>query len=141
MRTPDLVARLGGDEFIVLMQDLPNIGGAAVAAERILKALAEVHTIEHRQVRISGSIGVSVFPDDGLDEETLVANATRRALRNGESEAFDGQTAEDKGRARRRGGKQHQRRDREKESGWHDQQSGVLHGLSFPINPRTADEA
>jgi len=75
MRTPDLVARLGGDECIVLMQDLPNIGGAAVAAERILKALAEVHTIEHRQVRISGSIGVSVFPDDGLDEETLVANA------------------------------------------------------------------
>ena len=59
----------------MLLQDLPHFGGAATAAKRILKALAEIHTIEHHRVRISGSIGISVFPNDGTDAETLLANA------------------------------------------------------------------
>jgi len=75
VRSPDTVSRQGGDEFIVLLQDVKHPEDVAVAARRILKDLNEVHSIEGHELHISASIGMSIFPDDGRDTETLIKNA------------------------------------------------------------------
>ena len=75
VRTPDTVSRQGGDEFIVLLPDVVHEEDAALAAARILKAVAEPHTIDHNELHVTTSIGVSVYPVDGLDAESLMKNA------------------------------------------------------------------
>jgi len=86
VRTPDTVSRQGGDEFVVLLQELHHAGDAAVAANRMLNAIAEAHTIGEHQIYVTGSVGISLYPDDGLDVETLFKNADTamyQAKRNG----------------------------------------------------------
>jgi diguanylate cyclase (GGDEF)-like protein/PAS domain S-box-containing protein len=75
VRTPDTVSRQGGDEFILLLQDLHEPEDAAATARRVLQAVAEVHLPDHCELHVTASIGVSVYPDDGLDAETLIGNA------------------------------------------------------------------
>ncbi|MGA3033716.1 MAG: diguanylate cyclase [Terracidiphilus sp.] len=75
VRTPDTVSRQGGDEFVVLLQDVQKTEDAAITARRVLHAVSEVHLADRRDLRVTASIGISVFPDDGLDAETLINNA------------------------------------------------------------------
>ena len=75
VRGSDTVSRQGGDEFVVLLSELQNVEDAAILARRILKALAEPHSIDHHDLHVTTSIGLSVFPDDGPDAETLIKNA------------------------------------------------------------------
>jgi diguanylate cyclase (GGDEF)-like protein/PAS domain S-box-containing protein len=75
VRAPDTISRQGGDEFIVLLRTLHTPEDAIVATNRILKAVAVPHSIEHRELHVSASIGVSLYPDDGQDAETLIKNA------------------------------------------------------------------
>jgi diguanylate cyclase (GGDEF)-like protein/PAS domain S-box-containing protein len=75
VRGSDTVSRQGGDEFVVLMSELQNVEDAAMMARRILKALAEAHSIDDHDLHVTTSIGISVFPDDGPDAETLIKNA------------------------------------------------------------------
>jgi diguanylate cyclase (GGDEF)-like protein len=75
VRSPDTVSRQGGDEFVLLLQDLKQSDDASATARRVLQALAEVHSIEGHELHVTASIGVSVYPDDGQDAETLVKNA------------------------------------------------------------------
>lgn len=75
VRAPDTVSRQGGDEFIVLLQELHNPEDTAVTAARLLEAVEQVHSIDGHQIFVTGSIGVSVFPADGKDAETLLKNA------------------------------------------------------------------
>jgi diguanylate cyclase (GGDEF)-like protein len=72
VRSSDTVARLGGDEFTVILTELSKPGDAAVVAEKILSALARPVAIKGQQVRVSASIGISLFPEDGVDSEALV---------------------------------------------------------------------
>jgi len=74
-RDNDLVARQGGDEFTGILIDLTHVEDAAIVAERILKSLAEPIVLGKEKVYISGSIGLSVYPDDGEDAETLTSKA------------------------------------------------------------------
>jgi diguanylate cyclase (GGDEF)-like protein/PAS domain S-box-containing protein len=74
-RAPDTVSRQGGDEFIVLLQDVNKPEDAAVAATRVLKEVAEAHSIDQHDLHVTASIGVSLYPDDGSDPETLIKNA------------------------------------------------------------------
>jgi diguanylate cyclase (GGDEF)-like protein/PAS domain S-box-containing protein len=86
VREPDTVSRYGGDEFAVLLQDLHRPQDAAAATRRLLRALGEVHTIDGHQLHVTASIGVSVYPDDGFNTETLIGNADTamyRARKNG----------------------------------------------------------
>ena len=69
------IARLGGDEFIVLITDLETSGYAALIARRLLKAAPCVHRLEGIDVSINTSIGISVFPEDGTQADTLLKNA------------------------------------------------------------------
>ena len=75
VRTPDTVSRQGGDEFLVLLQDVQKPEDAATTAGRVLQAVAEVHLADHCELHVTASIGVSVYPEDGLDVETLIKNA------------------------------------------------------------------
>lgn len=96
VRSPDTVSRYGGDEFALLLQDLHQPEDAAAAARRILKALGEVHSVLDRQLHVTASIGVSIYPDDGFDAETLIRNADTAmywAKKNG-SESFQFYTPE-----------------------------------------------
>jgi diguanylate cyclase (GGDEF)-like protein/PAS domain S-box-containing protein len=75
VRAPDTVSRQGGDEFVMLLQDLQKPEDAAATARRTLQAVTEVCLADHRELHVTASIGISVFPDDGLDVETLIRNA------------------------------------------------------------------
>jgi diguanylate cyclase (GGDEF)-like protein/PAS domain S-box-containing protein len=75
VRSSDTVSRQGGDEFVVLLSEMEQSEDAAITARRMLHSVAEAHCINDRDLHITTSIGVSVFPDDGLDAETLIKNA------------------------------------------------------------------
>ena len=75
VRHSDTVSRQGGDEFVVLLSEVAQSEDAAISAGRMLHAVAEAHSIDHHDLHVTTSIGVSVYPDDGLNAETLVKNA------------------------------------------------------------------
>ncbi len=75
VRGSDTVSRQGGDEFVVLLSEAEQWEDAAIVATRMLHAVAETHSIDQRDLHITTSIGVSVYPDDGRDAETLIKNA------------------------------------------------------------------
>jgi diguanylate cyclase (GGDEF)-like protein/PAS domain S-box-containing protein len=75
VRAPDTVSRQGGDEFIVLLQGVDQPEDTAVAAKRLLKSVAEAYSMGQHILHITTSIGVSLYPDDGPDAETLIKNA------------------------------------------------------------------
>ena len=75
VRAPDTVSRQGGDEFIVLLQGVKQPEDVAVAAKRLLKSVAETYSMIQFNLHITTSIGVSLFPEDGADAETLIKNA------------------------------------------------------------------
>jgi len=75
LRADDFVARLGGDEFAVILMHPPASRAASRVARKLLKALAESFKLERRRYAIGASIGISVYPDDGLDANTLLRQA------------------------------------------------------------------
>lgn len=75
VRGSDTVSRQGGDEFVVLLSEVAEAEDPAITARRILQAVAEAHPIDGHDLHVTTSIGVSVFPDDGKDAETLIKNA------------------------------------------------------------------
>jgi diguanylate cyclase (GGDEF)-like protein len=75
VRESDTVARLGGDEFVVLLSEIGRGGDAAVVAQKILSAMARPFTLVGQEFRVTVSIGISSYPEDGLDEQTLTKNA------------------------------------------------------------------
>ncbi len=64
VRDEDTVARQGGDEFIILLPDIPSAEHAEIVAKSILKSVVKPYNIENNELRVSASIGISVFPDD-----------------------------------------------------------------------------
>jgi len=75
VRAPDTVSRQGGDEFVVLLHDIKHAEYAAITARRMLHAVAQPHVINNRDLSVTASIGISVYPCDGLNAETLIKNA------------------------------------------------------------------
>jgi diguanylate cyclase (GGDEF)-like protein len=75
LRAGDMVARLGGDEFVVLIKDLQNEKHAEIVAEKILAAIATPLLFSGHELRVTCSIGVSIYPGDGEDAQTLMKNA------------------------------------------------------------------
>lgn len=74
LRDSDTVARLGGDEFVVLLPELEDQYAAGVA-QKILSAVARPFMLSGQDFRVTASIGISTYPQDGLDEQTLTKNA------------------------------------------------------------------
>ncbi|HEV8076017.1 MAG TPA: EAL domain-containing protein, partial [Candidatus Acidoferrum sp.] len=75
VRDSDTVSRQGGDEFIVLLSEVEGLESAATTVRRLLQVATEPHAIDQHDLHVSACIGVSIYPDDGLDVETLIKNA------------------------------------------------------------------
>ena len=75
VRTSDTVARLGGDEFTVMLPNVKNSHGPVVVSSKILKNLSEPFQIEDHEIHISGSIGIALYPTNGMTVEELLKNA------------------------------------------------------------------
>lgn len=75
VRRTDTVSRMGGDEFVVLLSQVENGEDAAVSARKILRALALPHVIDNKSLDVNVSIGVSTYPSDGPDAESLMNKA------------------------------------------------------------------
>jgi diguanylate cyclase (GGDEF)-like protein/PAS domain S-box-containing protein len=75
VRDSDTVSRQGGDEFVILLSEITHPEDAATSAKKILLSLSAPHFIGGQDLDIAGSIGISVYPEDGGDAETLIMNA------------------------------------------------------------------
>ena len=75
IRDSDLVARLGGDEFVVMVETVSDRQILQLLAAKILAAISELTQLEGHELKVTASIGISMFPDDGGDVSTLLANA------------------------------------------------------------------
>ncbi|MEJ2406760.1 MAG: EAL domain-containing protein [Candidatus Thiodiazotropha sp.] len=75
IREGDTIARLGGDEFTVILDDLEHPGIAGKIAEKLLESLVEPFTIQEQNFFLSASIGISIYPQDGEDANTLIRNS------------------------------------------------------------------
>jgi len=75
VRRSDTVSRQGGDEFIVLLSEVSHAEDSVFIARKILGALSTPYSIDQKHLCMSASIGVSTFPDDGQDAETLIHKA------------------------------------------------------------------
>ena len=75
VRAGDTVGRISGDEFAVVLADLARPEDAGTVAQKILDALAQPFALEESETFVSASIGISVYPTDGEDADTLLRNA------------------------------------------------------------------
>jgi diguanylate cyclase (GGDEF)-like protein len=75
LRTTDTVARLGGDEFVVLVEEVADPLYLAGVAQKLITALSAGFPLSGQEYHVTASIGVSTYPDDGEDQQTLLKNA------------------------------------------------------------------
>jgi diguanylate cyclase (GGDEF)-like protein/PAS domain S-box-containing protein len=75
LREGDTIARLGGDEFMILLSGVKAVEDAAKVAEKILYAIRPSFMIDGHELHITTSIGISLYPYDGQDTDTLVKNS------------------------------------------------------------------
>lgn len=75
VRRSDTVSRQGGDEFVIVLSEVTQPQDAAVSAQKMLNALSEPHRVDGRELRITGSIGIAVYPDDAKEPDVLLKHA------------------------------------------------------------------
>ncbi|MEH2357356.1 CHASE2 domain-containing protein [Nostoc sp.] len=75
LRASDTVSRLGGDEFTVILRAIPNVQIAAKVAEKILSSITKPIVLDGCKIQVSASIGISVYPYNSQDSETLIKQA------------------------------------------------------------------
>ncbi len=75
LRESDSAARLGGDEFVLLLNDLRDVRECKRGIERVLRAMAAHYELGSHRVTVSASVGVTLFPDDDSDADTLLRHA------------------------------------------------------------------
>ncbi len=74
-RASDTVSRRGGDEFVILLPELKSVDDAAVIAAKLINAISDLCMIDGNEIKITTSIGISIFPEDGCDAECLIKHA------------------------------------------------------------------
>jgi len=75
LRGSDTVSRQGGDEFLMLLTEVTSVQDTSIIAEKLKKAMAAPHLIGNHQICVTLSIGISLYPDDGKDVESLLSHA------------------------------------------------------------------
>jgi diguanylate cyclase (GGDEF)-like protein len=75
VRREDSVARIGGDEFVVVLSEVPRKEDAEAVARKLLSELARPYTIDGHAANVSASVGVSLYPADGVEPQALLARA------------------------------------------------------------------
>ncbi|WP_417782345.1 EAL domain-containing protein [Terasakiella pusilla] len=81
-RDEDTVARLGGDEFVLLFPDIQSVEEVTKVADRIVASFAEPFIVDEHKLFVTSSLGISIFPDDGDEYETLIKNADAAMYRS-----------------------------------------------------------
>ncbi len=69
------MARLGGDEFLIVLTRIKDVADAAIAAERLMDTMTAEFAVQGHPLSVSCSLGISIFPEHGVDGETLIKNA------------------------------------------------------------------
>jgi len=75
LRLGDTICRIGGDEFVVVLPEVKRSSDVAQVAQKVIEQLAQPVPLEARELIVTASIGIAVFPEDGGDAETLIRNA------------------------------------------------------------------
>jgi diguanylate cyclase (GGDEF)-like protein/PAS domain S-box-containing protein len=75
VRATDTVFRQGGDEFVILLTEISQPQDATLVADKLLAACAQPQLIDAHELRVTSSIGISIYPDDGHDVESVMSNA------------------------------------------------------------------
>jgi diguanylate cyclase (GGDEF)-like protein/PAS domain S-box-containing protein len=75
LRGSDMLARLGGDEFVVLLEEVSDSKYLGTVAQKLLSAVVKPFEMAGQEFRVTASVGISVYPIDGRDEQTLMKNA------------------------------------------------------------------
>ena len=75
LREGDTICRIGGDEFVVVLPEVKRSSDVAQVAQKVIEQVSYPVTIEERELAVTCSVGIAVFPDDGRDAETLIRNA------------------------------------------------------------------
>jgi diguanylate cyclase (GGDEF)-like protein/PAS domain S-box-containing protein len=75
LRESDLVARLGGDEYTVMMHPVRDLQEVAACAQKLINVLSSPFEVNGHELFVTGSIGISIYPDDASDASTLLKNA------------------------------------------------------------------
>jgi diguanylate cyclase len=75
LRTGDTICRIGGDEFVVVLPEIKRASDAAQVAQKLIDELSRPVAADERELSVTPSVGIAVFPDDGRDAETLIRNS------------------------------------------------------------------
>jgi diguanylate cyclase (GGDEF)-like protein len=75
LRASDLIGRLGGDEFLVVLEEVQDLAPVETVAKKLLGEMRRPFSVPGGEVSVTGSIGISVFPDDAADGTTLMKHA------------------------------------------------------------------
>ncbi len=75
LRAEDVVGRLGGDEFVILTEEVDELSQIANVAQKILSTTIQPMSLQGEECRVTASIGISIYPGNGTDEQTLIKNA------------------------------------------------------------------
>ncbi|MEZ5728816.1 MAG: EAL domain-containing protein [Burkholderiaceae bacterium] len=75
LRDEDLLSRFGGDEFLILVENMSSRADVTVVAEKVLASISEPIRLANIEARLSGSVGIAIYPDDAQDGGALLRNA------------------------------------------------------------------
>ena len=87
VREEDTVARMGGDEFVVLLENVHGLDDALSVAAKIRSTTQQPLDIEGHSLQTMASIGIALYPDDGLEAETLLRHADKAMYREKQGKA------------------------------------------------------
>ena len=81
IRKTDMVARMGGDEFTIIVENVSDIRALTVLAQKMIEAVSKTITLKEAKVNVTTSIGISIYPDDACDLDSIVKHADNAMYR------------------------------------------------------------